>query len=77
MNATYTVLRKIGSRELIHRSAGSAAAGSGTTPVREAWGSISTARDGTTHGRWFRTREEAEADINNHLASTSQQPDSK
>ena len=47
--------------ELVHKTEGYEIAGSCLRLTSEAWGSLSYDRNGTTHGQWFKTREEARA----------------
>ncbi len=44
---------------LVHRTPGWEPAGAGTRDVGEAWGALFYAKDGTTHGAWFKTPGEA------------------
>lgn len=46
--------------ELVHKTVGYEVAGSGLRITGEAWGSLSYDRNGTTHGKWFKTLAEAQ-----------------
>jgi hypothetical protein len=57
-------LKTSGNLSLVHRTYGWKTAGAGITIVNDAYG-IMTTVDGATHGRWYRTYEEALARFNN------------
>ena len=61
----FTVLKKATGAfsrpyELVHKTEGYEPAGSCARFTKEAWGSLSYDRNGTCHGFWFKTLEEAE-----------------
>lgn len=47
--------------ELVHKTAGYEIAGSGLRLTREAWGSLSYDRDGTSRGQWYGNLADAKA----------------